>query len=138
MKTEKSCGAVVFTGDSGAVQYVIIRSREGIYGFPKGHIEGTETEKETALREIQEETGLSVKLIEGFRREDAHFFTKDGETRRKHVVYFLAEFSHQIPVPQETELSSIHIMDYETALSVFQFPSSKQILTEAHRFLSRR
>ena len=55
MKLEKSCGAVVYTLKNGKPQYVIVQSLEGFYGFPKGHIENNETEKETAIREIYEE-----------------------------------------------------------------------------------
>lgn len=135
MITEKSCGAVVFTKENGHIKYVIIRSREGFYGFPKGHMEGIETEIQTALREIAEETGLSVDIVNGFRTEDNYLFNRDGETRTKHIVYFLAEYSNQTPIAQETELSSIDLMDFDTAISAFQFDSSKRILTEAHEFL---
>ena len=135
MKTEKSCGAVVFTQESGGIKYVIIQSKEGFFGFPKGHVEDGETEAETALREIKEETGLTVSLLDGFRTEDSHTFVRKGETRMKHIVYFLAEFSGQAPVAQESELNSICLMDYETAMSAFQFESSKRILTEAHEYL---
>ena len=137
MKTEKSCGAVVFTKDAEGIKYVIIESKEGFFGFPKGHVEKNETEVETAIREVLEETGLRVELLDDFRTEDSHQFKRNGAARMKHVVYFLAKFSNQIPVAQETELNSIHLMNYETALSSFQFESSKRILTEAHmRLLS--
>ena len=39
MKFEKSCGAVVFTKIDNKIKYLIIKSLEGIYGFPKGHME---------------------------------------------------------------------------------------------------
>jgi len=45
---------------------------------------------------------------------------------------------NQVPTAQEAELSSVHLMDYETAISVFQFESSKRLLTEAHNFLMRQ
>ena len=131
MITEKSCGAVVFTKENGHIKY----AKEGFYGFPKGRMEGIETEIQTALREITEETGLSVDIVGGFRTEDSHPFNRNGETRIKHIVYFLAEYSNQTPIAQETELSSIDLMDFDTAISAFQFDSSKRILTEAHAFL---
>ena len=136
MKTEKSCGGVVFTREKGEIRYVIIQSKEGIFGFPKGHTEGAESETETALREIKEETGLSVRLLEGFWTEDSHPFIRNGEARMKHIVYFLAEYAGQDPVMQEAELSGIHLMDFDTALSAFQYESSRRILTEAHQFLT--
>ena len=135
MITEKSCGAIVFTKENGQIRYVIIQSNEGIYGFPTGHMEGTETEIQTALREIAEETGLTVNIIDGFRTEDIHTFPRDGETRLKHIVYFLGESSNQTPIVQNSELRSIYLLDYETAMSVFQFESSRKLLAEAHRFV---
>lgn len=135
MITEKSCGAIVYTKDNGCIQYVIIRSKEGFYGFPKGHMEENETEAETTLREVAEEVGLSVTLVPDFRTEDTYTFNRNGETRQKHIVYFLGEYSAQTPVAQETELSGVYLMRYETAMSSFQFDSSKKLLTEAHKFL---
>lgn len=135
MKVEKSCGAIVYTKEKDNIKYVIIRSKEGIYGFPKGHMEGEESEVETAVREVLEETGLNVQLINGFRTEDSHTFINNKETRLKHIVYFLGEYSHQIPTAQEAELNGLQLMDYQTALSVFQYESSKRLLTEAHNFL---
>lgn len=136
MKVEKSCGAVVFTREGGQIRYVIIRSLTGIYGLPKGHVEAGETEEETALREVREETGLAVSLIDGFRTTDSHpFMREDKEERMKHIVYFLAEYQGQSLLPQETEISDIRLMGYEEALGSFQFESSKRILRESHSFL---
>lgn len=138
MITEYSCGAVVFTREDGCIRYVIIRSKEGFYGFPKGHREGAESEEDTALREILEETGLTVTLLDGFRTEDCHPFTRDGETRMKHVVYFLAKYAHQTPTVQVSELDGIRLMDYDAAMNAFQFENSRRILSEAHQFLSTK
>lgn len=136
MKTEKSCGGVVFTRENGQIKYVIIQSTEGFYGFPKGHIEASESEEETALREIKEETGLDVMLIRGFRTTDEHPHTRSNhETVLKQIVYFLAEFREQELSAQESEVSSIALMDFEEATDSFQFESSKRILQEASSFI---
>ena len=74
----------------------------------------------------------------GFRAVDTHPFTKNGETRMKHIVYFLAEFSGQQPQAQEDELSGIRLMDYDSAMQAFQFESARRLLTEAHGFLQGR
>lgn len=105
--------------------------------FRRGHTEGNESEPETALREVTEETGLTVKLIPHFRTEDTHTFIRNSETKLKHIVYFLGEYSNQAPIAQESELSGIYLMDYETACSMFQYESSKILLTEAHNFLKQ-
>ena len=46
--------------------FLLIQQKAGHYGFPKGHVEKNETEVETAIREIKEETGLEVKIYNNF------------------------------------------------------------------------
>ena len=76
---EKSCGAVVFTREGDVIKYVLVQQKEGFYGFPKGHMEPGESEKETALREIYEELSLRPVFIDGFVTTDEHPIPgKDG------------------------------------------------------------
>ena len=134
---EKSCGAVVFTRMNNEIQYLLIRNLAGIYGFPKGHVEQGETEEQTALREVFEEVGLTVKLVPGFRSEDEHPIPQKENTM-KQIVYFLGEYSNQEFTYQIEELTDALLTDYETAMTLFQFDSSKRILTEANNFLLSR
>jgi NADH pyrophosphatase NudC (nudix superfamily) len=134
---EKSCGAVVFTRMNNEIQYLLIRNLTGIYGFPKGHVEQGETEEQTALREVFEEVGLAVKLVSGFRSEDEHPIPQKENTM-KQIVYFLGEYSNQEFTYQKEELTDALLTDYETAMTLFQFDSSKRILTEANNFLLSR
>ena len=134
---EKSCGAVVFTRMNNEIKYLLIRNLAGIYGFPKGHVEQGETEEQTALREVFEEVGLAVKLVSGFRSEDEHPIPQKENTM-KQIVYFLGEYSNQEFTYQKEELTDALLTDYETAMTLFQFDSSKRILTEANNFLLSR
>lgn len=134
MTYEVSSGAVVFTREGGGIRYVIVRSLEGYYGFPKGHIEGEETEEEAAHREIKEETGLSVRLVPGFRTIDEHTIPeKPGVTKR--IIYFLGEYEGQEIQLQKEELLEAPLLSYEEAMARFQFESSRRILKEANDFL---
>ena len=133
-RQEKSCGAVVFTKVGGNVKYLIIKSRAGIYGFPKGHVEPGETELQTASREILEETALTVDFIDGFRVED-NYTLKDGTD--KTVVYFLASFEGTGFSKQDSEIASIELLSFEQACDRFQFDSTRRVLVEANDFLSK-
>lgn len=142
MADEKSCGALIFTYDNGIRKYVIIRGT-GIYrefcGFPKGHMEAGETEQDTALREVKEETGLDVKLLEGFRQVDEHFLSREGRPNSKKTnVYFLAEYHDQNLKPQKTEVSEIVLMSYQDALRALQSDESRRELAEAEKYLNTR
>ena len=133
MKFEKSCGAVVVTKIDNKIKYLIIKSIEGIYGFPKGHMELDEVEEETALREILEETGIKVKLINGFRYK-LNYEIKDKNIY-KEVIYFLGEYSNQEIVYQKEELSDAELMNFSTAFSVLQYDDSKAVLKAANDYL---
>lgn len=137
MMYEKSCGAVVFTRSNNTIQYLLIRNLTGIYRFPKGHTEQGETEEQTALREVLEEVGLSIKLLPGFQSEDEHPIPQKENTMKR-IVYFLGEYSNQDFTYQKEELTDALLADYETAMTLFQFESSKRILTEANNFLLTR
>lgn len=134
MTWEKSCGAVVFTRENGQVKYLLVANLEGIYGFPKGHVEEGEAEVETALREVREETGLTVRLIDGFRTTDEHPIPQKVNTM-KQVVYFLGEYARQEVACQQEELSGAYLVSYEEAMGMFQFESSRRVLAKAHAFL---
>ncbi|MBR6521246.1 MAG: DUF4298 domain-containing protein [Oscillospiraceae bacterium] len=136
MSFEISCGAVVFTRVDGEIKYVIIRSNEGWYGFPKGHIEAGESESEAALREILEETGLKVQLLPNFKTFDEHSLPKKPDVVKR-VVYFVAEYSGQDIIRQDEELCEASLMSYDEAMSVFQFESSRRILNEVNNFLTK-
>jgi 8-oxo-dGTP pyrophosphatase MutT (NUDIX family) len=138
IKYVKSCGFVAYKQIESRNYYLIIKSLNGDIGFPKGHMEENESETQTALREVKEEVGLTVALSTKFRSEDAHTFIRNGEERLKHIVYFLGEYSAQTPNAQQTELSGVYLMNYETAMSAFQFESSKRLLTDAHNFLMQQ
>ena len=134
MKKERSCGAVVFTRVGGALRFVLVCSRTGVYGFPKGHSEPGETPEKTALREIKEEVGLSVKLLPGFHtREEYTLPHKNG--LKKQVDYFLAFFADQPIIPQPEELQSAGLYAYDEAMALFRFDSSRRVLAEAYDFL---
>ncbi len=134
MTYEYSAGAVVFTIADDNIKYVIIKSRQGYYGFPKGHIERGEDERTAALREVLEEVGLRVTLLDGFRIEDEHPIPSKRNVM-KNIVYFAAEYSDQDIRYQRKELSGAQLMTFDEAMRSFQFEGSKRILTQANEFI---
>lgn len=134
MKYEVSSGAVVFTRKENNIYFAIVKSLEGYYGFPKGHIEGNETEEETALRQIYEEIGIRAQIITGFRTIDEHPVPNKKDVIKR-IIYFVAEYDKQQLCYQEDELEGAYLMTYEEAMDAFQFESSKRILNEAKKFI---
>ena len=54
MKQEKSCGVITYIVIDNEIHYLFERQTNCFLSFPKGHVEGNETEEETALRECLE------------------------------------------------------------------------------------
>ena len=135
MNHEQSCGGVLFTRKKNTLHYLIIRHLGGHCGFPKGHMEPGESEKETALREIWEEVGLTVSLIDGFQATETYLLPNKPDTQ-KQVIYFLAEFSDQAIHTQPEEIADAYLVPYEEALALLSFPEAKHILTKANQYLT--
>ncbi len=125
-KGEKSCGAVIINREG---KILLIRQNAGHWDFPKGHVEKGETEEETALREVEEETGLKVKLLDGF-RETINYEVKDHVP--KEVVFFAA-LTGENPVitNQQEEVSDSGFFTAEEAEKTITFEKNREILQKA-------
>jgi bis(5'-nucleosidyl)-tetraphosphatase len=125
MTKEKSCGAIIFRKVQDTYEFVIVQSKYHYhYGFPKGHVEPNETERMTAHREVLEETGLDVKIIDHM-RDELSYEPRKGV--KKNVVYFLAEaLTHDI-IHQEEEILQAEWVDASKVLSKLTFNNDKRI-----------
>lgn len=133
---EKACGAVLFSQNKGELNYLLIEDQHGTFGFPKGHVEANETEIETALREIKEEVDLHPRLLANFRKSE-HYVLPEKNNAEKENIYFLGEFDQKQIKIQEEEVRHALILPYEECLNYLQFESKKQLLQEAHQFLTK-
>ena len=136
MKYEKSCGAIVYYLDEKRVpEYLLIRHvNGGHWAFAKGHVEEGETEIQTAEREIDEETGLTVEIDTSF-REVTTYSPKEGVT--KDVIYFIAETKDKTVTRQEIEVTDTIWLPYEEALKYLTFENDERLLKAAHTFLNK-
>lgn len=136
MEYIKSCGFVVFKRSHGEIHYLIIRAWNGEYGFSKGHVENNESEYETAIRELKEETNIEVQIVNGFREQVEYKFPK-RENVIKQCVYFLGEWVRNDIKCQEKEVSEAKFVTYQEAMELLTFEETKEILKEAHKYITR-
>ncbi len=137
MNREKSCGAVVYTRKDGQLLFVIVQEQQGAYSFPKGHVEGNETEEQTAHREVFEETGIQPAFLPGFRETDEYDLAEKPGTR-KQVVYFLAEYKGDSLIPRQGEIQRILLLPCDQAMRCFEHEGTRRVLAAASVFLSQR
>ena len=129
---EKSCGAIIYKYENGGLRFLISKHKQGHYSFTKGHVENNETEVETALREIKEETNLDVKLDTGF-REINTYSPRLGSI--KDVIYFIATPTSEDLKIQEHEIIEALWLNYEDSLKTITNDSDKEILKKAYAYL---
>ena len=137
MLHEKSCGAVVFFRNV-QLEYLLLQYEAGHWDFVKGNVEPNESETDTVLRELKEETGIvATQTIEGFRERIQYFYRRQGETIQKEVVFYLIQAD-----TEKVELSFEHVgyawLDYPDALEKLTFKNAKDVLQKADAFLQAR
>ena len=151
MQREKSAGAVIFhKGEYGVEQkiprvrteqssvlYLLLKYPTGHWDFVKGHVEKGETEEEAAMREAKEETGLDIKIVDGFKQKIKYFFYHEKDLINKEVIFFLAQAK-----TKEVKLSFEHQgfkwLPYEQALKQLTYKNAKGILKQAGKFLNEK
>jgi bis(5'-nucleosidyl)-tetraphosphatase len=134
---EKSCGAVVFLKNAEA-KYLLLHYEAGHWDFVKGNVEPNESEKETVIRELKEETGIDDgQFIEGFKEKIEYFYRRQGATVHKEVIFFLIETQ-----TEKVEVSYEHVgftwLDYQLAMEKLTFKSGKDLLQKARELLKAR
>ena len=132
MKYEKSCGALCLAPGPGAPRVLMVKHvAGGHWAFPKGHLEQGETEEQTAVREVLEETGVAITLLPGF-RETTRYSPRRGIS--KQVVYFLARAKTDTPNPQPEEILEARFVPLAEALTLLTYNADRGLLQKAEQF----
>lgn len=130
---ERSCGAIVFRKIGGSYRYLLIKNKRSVHwSFPKGHVEEGESDEDTALREVFEESGLHIEIVPGFKTTSEYLIQGRVE---KTVNIYVATTSDTNTTIQEEEIEDYAWLPYEQALKRLKFENDKKILTDARDFL---
>ena len=134
---EKSCGAVVFLKNS-EVKYLLLHYEAGHWDFVKGNVELNESEQETVIRELREETGITdARFIEDFKEKIDYFYRRQGVTIHKEVIFFLME-THTETVTISFEHVGYIWLNYQQAKEKLTFKNARDVLQKAHKLMKVR
>lgn len=132
MPDERSAGAVVYRpGDER--RYLVLRYRNGHWGFVKGHVEAGESIEDTVRREAEEETGLDDLELHGdFRDHVTYTFQRGDDVVEKRVDFLLARTStEEVEVGSPQEHTDVAWVTYDDALERLTFEDMRDLLREA-------
>lgn len=132
---QTSAGVVLYRHDSLDNLFLLLKYPAGHWDFAKGHREVGETNRQTAVREVEEETGIKdVVFVRGFKKRILYSYNYAGRTMRKQVIFFLGR-----TLKEDVHLSNEHLdyvwLNYEDSLQRVTFGNARRILISAHRFL---
>lgn len=128
MKRERSAGVVVYSLRDGLRHYLLLDYGRH-WDFAKGHLEKNEDDTTAALRELEEETGLTgVTLHPDFFHEISYKFkNRNGKLVDKTVAFFVGETKSE-----EVKISEEHVgyafEPFEKAVAKVTYANARNVL----------
>lgn len=135
-----SSGGVVYRWDQERLEVVLCGRDEPVrWSLAKGTPDPGETLEETALREVQEETGLEPVIEDKIRSIDYWFSNKDNEVRyHKTVHFYLMKAIGGHTSLHDPEFDVVEWFPYEEALTRLAYPNEADVLRQAFDLISQR
>jgi 8-oxo-dGTP diphosphatase len=133
-RSERSAGGVVFRERDGGIDIVLAarRTKRGdlAWGLAKGLIEPDEDPRDTAVREVREETGLDAEIEEDL-GDISYFYVWEGVRVRKSVRFFLMQATGGDVSKHDHEMEEVRWFDLDEALETASYKSEREVLRKA-------
>lgn len=128
-----SCGGVVIFRGKILLLYKNYRNRYEGWVLPKGTVEQGEEYKDTAIREVLEETGATATIIQ-YVGKSQYSFTIPEDTVEKSVHWYLMMGESYYSKPQREEIfyQIPGIINTMKHINLLKFSNEKQILEKAY------
>lgn len=134
----KSAGIIIYYLKNNHPEYLLLHYFPGNHwDFPKGKMEPGETQKETALRELKEETGLTVVIDPGFLETISYQLIIDQKSVQKTVYFFVGQ-STTLKVDLSHEHQDYKWLPYEQALLQLTYNNAQELLKSAHLYITEQ
>ncbi len=126
-----AAGGVVLRERDGGPEVVLAgRHADGTWVFPKGTPDRGEEIEDTAVREVEEETGLKVRIVRDIGTTD-YWFAGPGERVHKVVHFFLMEPTGGDVSAHDREYDEVRWVRADEAKRLLSFDTYREILDRA-------
>jgi len=125
---ETSFGGVAVRGRD--VLVITPAGRRRVTTLPKGGPHDGETGEETAIREVREETGITVRAREPI-GDVSYVYRRDGRRIHKVVHYFLCAFVAGSTADHDHEVDDARWIPLDEALTALTYPGERRLIARA-------
>ncbi|MFQ5473580.1 MAG: NUDIX hydrolase [Dehalococcoidia bacterium] len=133
-----SAGGIVYRLGSNGLEIVICgRDADRVWGLPKGTPDEGETLEETAIREVTEETGLDVEIVDKVGVVE-YWFVRGGVRFHKWVHHFLMEATGGDTSLHDHEYDRVEWRPVEDALKMLSFRNESEMVDKARSMVESR
>ncbi|MBM3138713.1 MAG: NUDIX domain-containing protein [Chloroflexi bacterium] len=133
-----SAGGVIYRRGGHGIEVVLVgRPSQGLWALPKGTPEPGESHEQTAVREVTEETGLAVRLVEALGTVQYRFQDADGVIVDKIVYHFLFAPTGGHPAAHDGEHEIVGWFDIHEAERLLTHRNQMHILRNAAEIVDR-
>jgi len=126
-----SAGGIVYRRSESGLEFAICgRDSDGVWGLPKGTPDHGESLEQTAVREVTEETGLEVRVVDKLGVIE-YWFSRDGTRYHKWVHYYLMEAIGGDTAAHDVEYDRVEWFPAEAALKTLSFKNEVEMVAQA-------
>ncbi len=131
VRTAIAAGGVVLRDAPDGLEVALAgRRSDGSWVFPKGTPDGGESIEETAVREVEEETGLKVRIAAPIGTMD-YWFAASGERVHKYVHFYVMEPLGGDVSLHDHEYDDVRWIPVAEARRILSFETYREVLDRA-------
>ena len=132
MKEAVSCGGVVIYRGKILLLFKNYHDRFIGWVLPKGTVENGEEFKETAVREVKEETGANGKIVSYLGTSEYEFNTPSDTISKTVHWYLMAGDSYYSKPQREEYFTDSGFYKYHEAIFLLKYENERTILEQAY------
>ncbi len=125
---EPTAGGVVLRSGEQGLEVLLIQDSKNRWTVPKGHIEPGETPRQTAAREIGEETGLTnIKVGAYLGKVDFKYRREDRLVLMSTQLFLVEDLGNNVVKPEKW-MHGIRYMPFMEAVEQIEYPDIQKLL----------
>ncbi len=139
VKEQVSAGGVVFRGDKGKIEVVIVSvGGQNRWQLPKGMVEKGESAETAAVREAREEAGVSNEVVQLIETIEYWYAGLDNGIRvrfHKRVHFYLLRYLSGDTKDHDWEVNEARWVPIDDATSQLAFDNERRVMERARELI---